>query len=121
MPDLGFQGLGFEFQGLNGLGDAFRDCIGFIWGFPKIRCTFLGVPVIRTIVFWGLYWGPPILGNYHIFGCLPAIGNSQPFGFTENFWTCGAQVLVGGSGGLGFTYLANKRTLSFLGFLFVSL
>ena len=30
-------------------------------GFPK-----LGVPIIRTIVFWGLYWGPPILGNYHI-------------------------------------------------------
>ena len=28
--------------------------------------TFLGVPIIRTIVFWGLVWGPPILGNYHI-------------------------------------------------------
>ena len=25
-----------------------------------------GVPVIRTIVFWGLCWGPLILGNYHI-------------------------------------------------------
>ena len=25
-----------------------------IWGFPKIRGTFLGVPIIRTIVFWGL-------------------------------------------------------------------
>ena len=24
-----------------------------------------GVPIIRTIVFWGLYWGPLILGNYH--------------------------------------------------------
>ena len=20
---------------------------------------------MRTIVFWALYWGPPILGNYH--------------------------------------------------------
>ena len=20
---------------------------------------------MRTMVFWGLYWGPPILGNYH--------------------------------------------------------
>ena len=20
---------------------------------------------MRTIVFWGLYWGSPILGNYH--------------------------------------------------------
>ena len=24
------------------------------------------VPIIRIIVFWGLYWGPPILANYHI-------------------------------------------------------
>ena len=31
-----------------------------IWGFPKIRGTILGVPIIRTIVFGGLYWGPPI-------------------------------------------------------------
>ena len=35
-------------------------------GFPKIRGTFLGVPIIRTIVCLGLYWGPVILGNYHI-------------------------------------------------------
>ena len=39
---------------------------GVIWVFPKIRGTFLGVPIIRTIAFWGLYWGPPTLGNYHI-------------------------------------------------------
>ena len=48
------------------------------WGFPKIRDTILGVPIIRTIVFWGLYWGPPILGNYQVLarglliGLLPA-------------------------------------------------
>ena len=35
-------------------------------GVPKIRGTILGVPIIRTLVFWGLHWGPPILGNYHI-------------------------------------------------------
>ena len=29
-----------------------------IWGFPKIRSTLLGVPIIRTRVFGGLYWGP---------------------------------------------------------------
>ena len=29
-----------------------------IWGFPKIRGTLLGVPIIRVIVYWGLYWGP---------------------------------------------------------------
>ena len=37
-----------------------------IWGVPKIRGTFLGALIIRTIVYWGLYWGPLILGNYHI-------------------------------------------------------
>ena len=35
------------------------------WGFPKIRGTILGAIIIRTIVYWGLYWGPRILGNYH--------------------------------------------------------
>ena len=37
-----------------------------IWGFPKIRGTFLGAPLIRTLVYWALYWGTLILGNYHI-------------------------------------------------------
>ena len=37
-----------------------------IWGFPKIRGTILGVPIIKSIVFGGLYWGPLILGNYHM-------------------------------------------------------
>ena len=37
-----------------------------MWGFPKTRGTILGVPIIRTIVYWGLYWGPLILGNYHV-------------------------------------------------------
>ena len=27
-------------------------------GFPKLRGTLLGVPIIRIIVCWGLYWGP---------------------------------------------------------------
>ena len=36
------------------------------WVFPKIRGTILGVPIIRTIVFWGLYWGSLILGNYQV-------------------------------------------------------
>ena len=33
-------------------------------GFPKIRDNFLGVPIIRTIIYWGLYWGTLILGTY---------------------------------------------------------
>ena len=28
--------------------------------------TLLVVPIIRIIVYWGLYWGPPILGNYRL-------------------------------------------------------
>ena len=36
---------------------------GLTWIVPKVRGTFLGVPIIRII---GLYWGPPILGNYHM-------------------------------------------------------
>ena len=34
-----------------------------IWRVPKIRCMILGVPIIRTLVVWDLYWGPPILGQ----------------------------------------------------------
>ena len=41
---------------------------------PKLRDPF-GVPIIRAIVFWGLYWGPLILGNYHI--PLPLLHGSQ--------------------------------------------
>ena len=26
----------------------------------------MGVPIIRTIVYWGLYWGTLILGNYYL-------------------------------------------------------
>ena len=28
------------------------------WEFPKIMITFFGVPMLRILVFWGLYWGP---------------------------------------------------------------
>ena len=37
--------------------------------------TFLGVPIIRTVVFWGLFWGPPFLGNYHMY--LEGKGDSE--------------------------------------------
>ena len=29
-----------------------------IWGVPKIRSTILGVPILRTIIFGGVYWAP---------------------------------------------------------------
>ena len=31
--------------------------------FPKLGDTILGVPITRTIVFGGLYWGPPDFGK----------------------------------------------------------
>ena len=34
--------------------------------FQKLGGTSLGVPVTRLIVVGGLYWGPPILGGYHM-------------------------------------------------------
>ena len=42
-----------------------------IWGFPKIRGTILGIPIIRTVIFGGLYWGSLILGKYHIHSLRP--------------------------------------------------
>ena len=41
-------------------------------GFPKIRGTLLGVPIIGITVFEGSILGPPILGNYHIIGLAEA-------------------------------------------------
>ena len=68
--------------------------------FPKIRGNLFGVPIIRTLVFWSLYWGPLILGNYHnpcfadgpagsaphpqlIFESRQALGNSMPLSDVE--------------------------------------
>ena len=34
-------------------------------GFPKLGVLF-GCPYYKDHGSWGLYWGPPILGNYHI-------------------------------------------------------
>ena len=31
-----------------------------------MRGTFLRVPILSLVVFGGLYWGPPIWGNYQI-------------------------------------------------------
>ena len=39
--------------------DAARD----IWGFPKIGGSFIGVSIIRTIVFLALYIGVPLFGT----------------------------------------------------------
>ena len=45
---------------------GFRVCSGYLGTSQNEGVPFLGVPIIRTVVFCGLYWGPCILGNYHI-------------------------------------------------------
>ena len=45
---------GFRFSGNEDMGVS-----------QNYGCLF-GVPIIRIMVFWGLYWGPPILGSCHI-------------------------------------------------------
>ena len=32
-------------------------------GFPKIRGTFMGAPIVRIIVYWDLYRGSPYFGK----------------------------------------------------------
>ena len=51
------------FRGLRG----FRVRVGIEWDrAPKTRGTILRVPVVRSLIYWGLYWGPIIQGNYHM-------------------------------------------------------
>ena len=47
-------------EGSLSLGLGCRPCVcGFnIWRFPNTRGTFVGVPIIRIIVFGGVYRGP---------------------------------------------------------------
>ena len=35
---------------------------------------------MRSIVFWGLYWDPPILGNYQVLYILDRIQNQMETG-----------------------------------------
>ena len=44
---------------------------GHKWGFPKIRGTFLRIPIIRTTVYWGLYLGTLVSGNHQIYRNFP--------------------------------------------------
>ena len=43
-----------------------RGTLNHIGGSHEIKGTILGVLIKSTIEFWGLYWGPLILGNYHM-------------------------------------------------------
>ena len=56
MPDLELSRFSSGYQGS-------QNRVKTIWGLPKIRVPFVGVPIIRTIVYWGLHWGPPYFGK----------------------------------------------------------
>ena len=46
-------------------------------GLPKIRGTILGVPIVRNMTFWALYWGVLILGNYHVTSAMAGLVAAQ--------------------------------------------
>ena len=53
------------------IGVIYYSSFHFLFHSPNIGVSlnygyFLGVPIIRIIVYWGLYWGPLILRNYPI-------------------------------------------------------
>ena len=37
-----------------------QQCGYSVSEFPKIRGTISGVPIVRMIAFWGMYWGHPL-------------------------------------------------------------
>ena len=43
-----------------------HDPVNFVVRVSKNSGYHLGVPIIRIVIFWGLYWGPPVLGKYHV-------------------------------------------------------
>ena len=59
------KGMGFGVLFSDSKGSS-REARESFAGFPKFRVPFLGLPIIRTIVFWGVYWGPLIFGKYHL-------------------------------------------------------
>ena len=59
-------GAGVGFRVYGSYRDNGKENENYYLGFTKIGGTLLGVPILRTVVFWGLYWGPPILGHYQI-------------------------------------------------------
>ena len=59
------------------------------WGFPKIRVTFLGAPIVRAMVYWDLYWGPPIQGNDQMaFAAYPTHVQARNLRCEANFQDC---------------------------------
>ncbi len=40
--------------------------ISYLGGFPKLGVPFTGGPHTKDYSIWGLYWGPPIFGDYDL-------------------------------------------------------
>ena len=62
-------------------------------GVSQNKGYLLGAPIIGTIVYWGLCWGPLILGNYQV--CL------QRMFFAQKLWNVAnpSNILFAASGG----------------------
>ena len=45
-----------------------------------MRGNLMAVPIRRIIVYWGLYWGPLILGNYHRVLGVRTLNGASSFG-----------------------------------------
>ena len=57
-------------------------------GFPKLGVPLWVVPIIRIVIFWDLYWGPPILGNYHI-GMIIGVHSHSRLRTSMFYYCCG--------------------------------
>ena len=64
----------------------------------------MGIPKIRTIVFWGLYWSPLILGNYHM-------GVSQNNPYLEGQWASASGLVLGITGAIAWFIGALGRSI----------
>ena len=62
-------------------------------GVPRITGTFVGVCVTRVIIFWGLYPGPLILGNYHMILVCLEDPQSEAMDFAHSSLASSQQVL----------------------------
>ena len=90
--------------------------VRWIWGLPKVRDTVLGVLIIRTIVYLGIYWGPLIQGNYNLGWGSDGV---RPSGLVKPMQACG--VYLWGFGGYIIKItLKRQQILSPPGFEFLS-
>ena len=78
-------------------------------GVPQNYVYLYGGPQIKTVVYWGLCLGPPILGNYHVKGSeaattrlgfpdvcrVPDLGGCQNYGPFLTTLNIGGRIIIG--------------------------